>query len=157
MRTILAFLLLVTGYCQADSPKKIYPLTADPIDVVIVTHPKDSGTLDMCIDGIRTYGENIGRVIVVSSEPLTDKAEWFDEAGYPFSKADVSLQIGRDDPQVAEEFFARRGHPVGWYLVVIDLYTRPLGLVSGATNFPLVGECEVRARLRRAFAWGQRG
>lgn len=115
MRLVLVCLLFISSLCQAGESQKVYPLTSDPIDVVLVTHPKDKDTLDMCIDGIRTYGENIGRVIVVSSEPLSDKAEWFDEAKYPFSKADVALQIGREDPDVAKAFFARGGHPVGWY------------------------------------------
>jgi hypothetical protein len=115
MRSILAFLLAVVGCCDAAVVNKVYPLTNDPIDVVIVTHPKDKDTLDMCIDGIRTYGENIGRVFVVSSEPLTEKAEWFNEANYPFTKADISLEIGRGDKAAGEAFFARGGHPVGWY------------------------------------------
>lgn len=115
MKIILSFLLLISGYCHAALEHKVYPLTNEPIDVVLVTHPKDSDTLDLCIDGIRTYGENIGRVIVVSSEHLTDNAEWFDEANYPFSKADVAFQVGRGDLTVASTFFARGGHPVGWY------------------------------------------
>lgn len=115
MRFLLVCFLFLTSLCQASSSLKVYPLTNDPIDVVLVTHPKDKETLDMCIDGIRTWGENIGRVIVVSSEPLSENAEWFNEAGYPFSKDDVAFQIGREDSRVAKEFFARGGHPVGWY------------------------------------------
>lgn len=129
MNILIAFLLLITSLCEAAQTSKIYPLTTDPIDVVLVTHPKDKVTLDLCIEGVKTYGENIGRVIVVSSEYLTDKAEWFDEANYPFSKADVALQIGREDPEVAEKFFARGGHPVGWYyqqlLKMYALYVIP--------------------------------
>ncbi len=109
------FIFLLSIFCHLEAKDVGYNLTDDPIDVVLVTHAKDKDTLDMCIDGIRTYGENIGRVFVVSSEPLTDKAEWFDESQYPFTKADVSFQIGREDAKVAKAFFARGGHPVGWY------------------------------------------
>ncbi len=92
-----------------------YPLTNEPIDVVLVTHPKDKEALELAISGIRTYGKNIGRVIVVSNEPLSENAEWFDEKLYPFSKDDVALEIGRGDKEVADAFFARGGHPPGWY------------------------------------------
>ena len=113
MKFIMLFVLSLT--CSLHAAKTVYPLTNDPIDVVLVTHPKDVDTLDMCIHGIRSNGKNIGRVIVVSSEPLSDDAEWFDESLYPFTKADVALQIGHEDHQKAEQFFARGGHPVGWY------------------------------------------
>ena len=45
--------------------KKHYDLKAAPIDVVIPCHPKDLDTLELCIEGIRKYGQNIRRVIVV--------------------------------------------------------------------------------------------
>jgi len=115
MKSICTFLLVCLLSTTLEAAKKVYPLTNEPIDVVLVTHPKDKEALELSIEGIRTYGENIGRVIVVSSEPLSDQAEWFDEKLYPFSKADMSLEIGRGDQKVADEFFARRGHPVGWY------------------------------------------
>lgn len=109
MRWILLLLFSLSIQVQAT------PLTNEPIDVVLVTHPKDKETLDLAIDGIRTYGENIGKVFVVSCEKLTDKAEWFDEALYPFTKDDVALEIGKGDPKAAKEFFNWGGHPVGWY------------------------------------------
>ena len=64
--------------------KTHYPLIDDPIDVVLVTHPKDKGTLDYCIDGIRENCSKVRRVIVVSSKKLTNKAEWFNENQFPF-------------------------------------------------------------------------
>lgn len=56
------------------------------IDVVIPAHEKDIRTLDMAIEGIRTYGKNIRRILVVSAKQLTVNAEWFDEAHFPFLK-----------------------------------------------------------------------
>lgn len=114
MRRVFAILMFLFGTSWDVIQAKNYPLTCDPIDVVLVTHPKDKGTLDMCIEGIRKNGENIGRVIVVSSEKLSDKAEWFNEANYPFSKKDVAFQIGHENHEKMENFF-RKGHPVGWY------------------------------------------
>ncbi len=108
------YILLLLFACNLHAANH-YPLTDEPIDVVLVTHPKDKETLEHAIIGVRTYGKNIGRVIVVSNEPLTDNAEWFDEKLYPFSKDDVALEIGRGDQEVADEFFARGGHPPGWY------------------------------------------
>lgn len=93
-----------------------YPLTNDPIDVVIVTHPKDKETLDYCIDGIRENCSQVRRVIVVSKEKLTENAEWFDERRYPFSFEDVYLAIGRGDKKTSEKFFHHHGRPAGWYL-----------------------------------------
>lgn len=120
MNKILLFLLFIV---PLHASKKHYPLTNEPIDVVLVTHPKDKVALQLCIKGIRNYGENIGRVIVVSSEPLSDDAEWFNEKLYPFSKDDVALEIGRGDPQVRDAFFNRGGHPVGWfYQQLLKLY-----------------------------------
>jgi hypothetical protein len=60
------------------------------IDVVIPVHEKDRRTIDYVIDGIRTNGKDVRRVITVSDKPYTDKAEWFDEKLYPFSKKDIS-------------------------------------------------------------------
>lgn len=91
-----------------------FQLLDDPVDVVIVSHPKDKETIELCIDGIKENCSQVRRVIVVSSEPLTEKAEWFDERQYPFSKEDVSLKIGKDNPIQAKEFF-EHDHPVGWY------------------------------------------
>lgn len=98
------------------APSKHYPLTNDPIDVVIVTHPKDSRTLDYCIEGIKKNGKNVRRVIVVSLSKITDKAEWFDEKGFPFSLDEVFLEIGRGDRVAAENYFKHLNRPPGWYL-----------------------------------------
>lgn len=98
----------------ASSQEKYY-LTNDPIDVVIVTHPKDQTTLNACINGIRENCANIDRVIVVSSKKLTNRAEWFDEANYPFSKQDVSLAIAKGDRKRSEKFSKHKSRGPGWY------------------------------------------
>lgn len=112
--TLFFLCLSINIYADVSGTKKIkYKLTDELIDVVIVTHPKDKETLDLCIEGIRENCDNIGRVIVVSSSPLTDKAEWFDENDYPFSKADIALKLAKNDANAAKNFMEKG--PVGWY------------------------------------------
>lgn len=60
------------------------------IDVIIPAHKKDIHTLNHCIEGIRRNIDSIRRIIVISKEKFTDKAEWFDEALYPFSYQEIS-------------------------------------------------------------------
>lgn len=123
---LIAFCLSLNFFVQAernDKGKVEYHLADDPIDVVIVSHPKDKGTLDLCIDGIRENCKNIGRVIVVSSEKLTDKCEWFDEKDYPFSIEDVLTAIGKGDKSKSKKYFKTHYRPVGWYLqMLLKLY-----------------------------------
>jgi hypothetical protein len=76
-----------------------FTFTFDPIDVVIPCHPKDVRTLDLVIEGARNNVKNIGRIFVVSASRLTDKAEWFDEKNYPFTKASVAYEIFQNEEQ----------------------------------------------------------
>lgn len=79
------------------------------IDVVIPAHKKDLLTLNHCIAGIRRNIANVRRIIVVSKEKYTDKAEWFDESLYPFSYQEISDLVG--------------GINVGWnYQQLLKLY-----------------------------------
>lgn len=82
-----------------------YPLSLDPIDVVIYAQPKHRNTLDLCIDHLRAYGQNLRKVVVISTEPLSEKAEWFDEKQFPFSKESLIEEIFRSDP------FEKRRYP----------------------------------------------
>lgn len=105
--------------------KKVhYDLSSETVDAVIVSHEKDKETLDLCIEGLLQNCAGIRRVIVVSATKLTDQAEWFDEAQYPFSKNDIELQIGRGNPLVAKMLF-KKGRPVGWYFQqLLKLYAQ---------------------------------
>lgn len=102
---IRLFLLFIFPLFASFS-KTTYPLSPEPIDVVIPCAPKDKEVLQHCIKGIRKNGENIRRIIVVSSEPLTDKAEWFDEKNYPFTNQDLINEIFRESPKIPT-FFPR--------------------------------------------------
>jgi hypothetical protein len=92
-----------------------YSLIHDPIDVVIACHDKDKKTLDLCIEGIKENCKNIGRVIIISAKPLTDKAEWFNETAFPFTKKEVALVIARGDKKEAQKFSRHKGRGPGWY------------------------------------------
>lgn len=94
--------------------KKVYNLSPDPVDVVFVCHPKDKRTLDLAIDGIKKNGKNVRRVIVVSSFRLTDNAEWFDEALFPFSKEAVAIEIFRGNKDQALHYLNSPNSRIGW-------------------------------------------
>lgn len=93
-----------------------------PIDVIIPCAEKDLRTLELCIDGIKTYGKNVNRIIIVSSKKLSDNAEWFDEAQYPFSKYDIIFQVFKDhDKTVA--YLTSKNNRSGWvYQQLLKLY-----------------------------------
>jgi hypothetical protein len=93
---------------------KSYVLENDPIDVVFVSHPKDQETLNYAIDGIRENAA-VRRIIVVSSIQLSDKAEWYDEKDFPFSKDDIRSAITRGDKAKAKTFFQDTHYGPAWY------------------------------------------
>jgi hypothetical protein len=108
---------------DAATQDKNYAFTADPIDVVIPSTFKDAEILEYCIEGIKKNGHNIRRVIVVSPAKLTDKAEWFDEKLYPFSKLDVATEIFRGNTAQGEQL-ATTPYWSGWYYQqLLKLYT----------------------------------
>src|SRR3989344_3913368 len=69
-----------------------FEFTFNPIDAVIPCHPKDKRTIDLVVEGIRNNVKNIRRIIIVSAAPLTDRAEWFDEKQYPFTKESIAYE-----------------------------------------------------------------
>jgi len=119
MKWILLFSLF---FCSQCSHRKSYPFVKEPIDVVIPCSQKDAGVLEFCIEGIRKYGANIRRIIVVSNERFTDKAEWFDEKNYPFAIGDLGSQIFPNDPDRAH-WFSSQCPRRGWiYQQLLKLY-----------------------------------
>lgn len=91
-----------------------YPFVDEPIDVVIPSTYKDLEILEKCIEGIKKNCKEIRRIIVVSPKKLTDKAEWYDEKLYPFSKYEVALNLCGEDPARAF-LFASTPYWGGWY------------------------------------------
>lgn len=127
IRLLLTFLFLSLSsfaYAENNTTKKHYKLSNDPIDVVIVSHPKDKRTLDYCIEGIIENCSKVRRVIVVSPIRLTNKAEWFDERNFPFTKEGISAVIGRGDKKKSKAFFNHSSRGAGWYFQqLLKLYS----------------------------------
>jgi len=117
------FLATLCLSAYADQiPKIHYQLNNDPLDVIIPSTRKDLATLDACIEGIKAHGQNIRRIIVVSSEKLTDHAEWFDERRFPFTPYDIALQIFKD-PKNALHYMRLKNNRLGWkYQQLLKLY-----------------------------------
>lgn len=111
-------LFLIAVFCAGISllfaERSFFSFSNHPIDVVIPSVEKDLLTLDLCIQGIRENAANIRRIIVVSKRRLTDKAEWFNEANYPFSFQDVALALTKNKPELME-LLLQKGERVGWY------------------------------------------
>ncbi len=104
---------------------EIYSFYDEPIDVVIPCAEKDLLTLNSCISGIRTYGKNVRRVIVISDCKMTEEAEWFDEKNYPFSQEDLELVL----PHSAKE--AGR---IGWFYQQLLKYYAPFVIPDISSN-----------------------
>lgn len=103
--------------------KKTYAFTLDPIDVVIVCHPKDAETLPLAIKHIKQYGNNIRNVYVVSSKKITDTAIWFNEELFPFKKLDIALAIFQGNQEEAFNFINKPKSRIGWiYQQFLKLY-----------------------------------
>lgn len=99
-----------------------YQFKKAPIDVVIPCAGKDKPTLELCIDGIRKYGKNVNRIIVVSDKQYSDSAEWFDEKLFPFTKLDIIQSVFQS--KVKGQAFVKE-HPgkTGWiYQQFLKLY-----------------------------------
>ena len=122
---LLFFSLHTSLQAKIDEPiKKHYDLVNDPIDVIIVTHPKDKETINACINGIKENCPEVRRIIHVSSERLTDQCQWFDENNFPFGIEDVALAVGRGSKAKGDKFFKGHCRYPGWYFQqLLKLYS----------------------------------
>ena len=120
---VFSGLLHAQGYREEKFKKVMYQFSDEEIDVVIPCVRKDLETLELSINGIRKNGKNVRRVIIVSKEPLTDSAEWFDEAKFPFTKWDVAVEMFQGDEEAAAEYSASPRSRIGWlYQQLLKLY-----------------------------------
>ena len=112
----------------------IYDFGNDLVDVIIPSTEKDLYTLDLCIEGIRKNCAQVRRIIVISNNQLTTKAEWFDEKLFPFTKEEVGYYLAGCDEQKAKAFLSAPSPRVGWYLQqLIKLYA-PYVIPEISTN-----------------------
>jgi hypothetical protein len=118
--------------------KIIYPLVAKPLDVIIPCAKKDQPNLNRCIQSIQTYCSNIRRIIVVSSSRLTQKAEWFNENQYPFSKTDVGCYLGGKDSLEARSIIKKSPEYIGWYYQQLLKLYAPFVIPNLSSNILVV-------------------
>lgn len=138
---ILLCLYFLNAFVQAEDlyqAKTHYSLIDDPIDVVIVTHPKDKETIPYCIKSIKKYCHHVRRIIIVSSESLSNEAEWFDEKLFPFSIQDVAWAIGKETKEGVEDFFRDHNRGPGWYLQQLLKLYAPLVIPNISSNVLIV-------------------
>jgi len=107
------YFVFLYGILFANQALCDFTFTFDPIDVVIPCHKKDLVTLKRVIRGARKNVKNLGRIIVVSSERLTEDAEWFDERNFPFTKETIAYEIFQDETQ-ARAFLDSPKTRIGW-------------------------------------------
>jgi Family of unknown function (DUF6492) len=107
-------LLICSSPLWADFGKIEYQLSTEPIDIVMPCAPKDKDTLEVCIRSLHDCSKNIRRVIVISKEPMTNLAEWYDEKNYPFSLRDVIVEIFHGDESAADAFIAKPASRATW-------------------------------------------
>lgn len=127
---------------EPDQGKTHYSLADDPIDAVIVAHPKDKKIISYCIKGIKKYCSKVRRIVIVSSERLSNEAEWFDEKLFPFSMNDVALTIGKGSKERARNFFRHHNRGPGWYLQqLLKLYS-PF-IIPGISSNVLIVDADI--------------
>ncbi|OGN65194.1 MAG: hypothetical protein A3E80_01295 [Chlamydiae bacterium RIFCSPHIGHO2_12_FULL_49_9] len=141
MKQLLPFLLIFSSLF-GEWEKANYNFSPEPIDVVIPCAPKDAPLLELCIQRIRLHGKNIRRVIVVSKEPLTDSAEWFNELDYPFTKEDVALEIFKEDRKASAAFLDHPKTRIGWMLQQLFKLYAPF-VIPGISSNVLVLDADV--------------
>ncbi len=118
---MLPLIIMFACFLEAKLQKVVYNFTLDPIDIIIPCHKKDARTINKVVEGIK---QHIGHrsIIIISSERLSDQADWFDEALFPFTKKDVACEFF--DTQ--EEALRYLKHPkcrIGWiYQQLLKLY-----------------------------------
>ena len=102
-----------------------YNLSKSPLDALLVTHEKDSKTLELAIAGIKKHVKNLRKIIVISEKKLSDNAEWFNEALFPFNKRALALEIFSGNSDQAEIYLKDDKTRIGWiYQQLLKLYAQ---------------------------------
>lgn len=109
----------------------LYP--DDPIDVVIPCCDKDVLTLKDTIQGIRSNGANIRRIIILSSTPFEVDAEWFDEALFPFDKLEIAMEILKIR-SLAKRYVKHPKSRIGWIFQQLMKFYAPLIIPEISSN-----------------------
>lgn len=94
-------------------------LQAVTVDVVIPCHQRDAQWLDLVIEGARNCIQGVRRIITVSSVRYSDKAEWFSEDKYPFTRFDIACELMGSEEK-ARDYLATPGNRINW--IIQQLY-----------------------------------
>lgn len=127
-------LFLFLAFFNFLSAENKFTFLHDPIDVVIPCTEKDLSTLSYCITGIKKYGHNVRRVIVVANRRLSERAEWFDEKLFPFSKEDVAFYLCKQDPARTHDYLSHPQPRVGWYYQQLLKFYAPFVIPDISSN-----------------------
>lgn len=131
---LLIVLLPSTLLALLPFPEKVsYTFTNEPIDVVIPSTEKDLPTLERCIRGIKSNCHEVRRVIVVSKKKLTDRAEWFSEDSYPFSKLEIAHAI-YGSLEEAKKFINAKNTRIGWIFQQLIKFYAPFVISNISSN-----------------------
>lgn len=131
----IQYLLLLTIPSILHSFDRIsYSFSHDPIDVVIPCHPDDTPTLSPLIKSIKKYVKDVRRIIVVSKNPLTNEAEWFDEALFPFTKKSL-IEICKSKKITKSVHISKR---IGWLYQQFLKFYAPLCIPNISSNVLVV-------------------
>ena len=74
----------------------LLPLFSMQLDVVMPVHEKDASFLDIVIDEIEKNIQDLGRIIIISNQRFSDRAEWIDEKDFPFTLDDIGNHLGQN-------------------------------------------------------------
>ncbi len=97
-------------------------MTKDKIDLVYVSIKKDRKALEFAIEHAKKNVENLGKIFVVSKNCLTNKAIWFSEDKFPFSKEEVKKRMKITNKRE------------GWYFQQLLKYYSPLLIPNISKN-----------------------
>jgi hypothetical protein len=130
---LIRSIIFLCLFCSALSAHAIYRFEEAPIDVVIPCAKKDLETLQLCVQGIKKYGDGINRIIVISDERFAPFAEWFDEKQFPFTKQEIAINIFKDSAK-GMQFLTATDSRIGWiYQQFLKLYA-PLVIPGISSN-----------------------
>jgi hypothetical protein len=126
------------SFLEANQINPLAPSLSEPIDVVIPCTDKDLPTLEMSIQGIKENGKNIRRVVIISSEKLSDNAEWFNETDFPFQKYDIAVSLFKGDTAKASEYLKTPNNRIGWYYQQLLKLYAPFVIPNISSNVLIV-------------------
>lgn len=131
----LTFLSSKFTYSNWFNETKKFNLSNNPIDIVIACHEKDKEVLNLCINGVKKFVKNSRRIIVISERSFTNKAEWFNEVLFPFSKRSISEEFNLIEPSFFKD--PNKIKRVGWYFKQIMNFYAPF-IVPGISENVLI-------------------